>query len=171
MKTEEKALTYFFLCITILMLYFTFDLHRPGTKTIPLLVGAVSLVLTIVLSLMTIFPGFAAWYRRLEGRAAPALSSMTLSGDEDGEETGAEKTQRKELVVVGWLLFLTVATYFLGFLIAIPLFLFLFLKVWAKEGWGISLVMPVAVSAVVYFIFVYVLQIPLHAGTFFDFWY
>jgi len=171
MKTEEKVLTYFFLVTIVLMLYFTFDLHRPGTRTVPLLVGVVTLALTGVLSLMSIFPRFAAWYRRLEGRTAPSLSSMTLKANKAEDEPDPQKTKKKEIVLVGWLLFLTAATYFLGFLIAIPLFLFLFLKIWGKEGWGVSLVMPIAVSGLVYFIFVYILQIPLHEGILLEFWY
>jgi len=54
----------------------------------------------------------------------------------------------------------------LGFLFAVPLFLFLFLKIGAKEGWVLSLSMSGVVLGVVYFIFVHILQIPLHTGIF-----
>jgi hypothetical protein len=169
MKTEEKIFTIFLLAIIAAMIFFTFDIQRSGSKLVPFIVGLCTLLLLILLAAMALWSRFASWYRRLEGRTAPMLSGAMPAAAESKDEIQPLKTRKKEITVVGWLLFLTAATYFLGFLIAIPLFLFLFLKVWAKEGWGVSLAMPVAVSAVVYFIFVYILQIPLHTGAFFDF--
>ena len=76
--------------------------------------------------------------------------------------------RKKEISVAGWLLFLTAATYVLGFLIGVPLFLFFFLKLWAKEGWVLSLCISGIVLGVVFFVFVYILQLPLHEGIVFQ---
>ena len=88
--------------------------------------------------------------------------------EEDSEVVATDselsEIKRKERSVVGWLLFLVAATYILGFMIAIPLFLFLFLKFWAKESWVLSICMSGVVLGVVFFIFAHILQVPFHSG-------
>jgi len=112
--------------------------------------------------MMVISPTFASWYQKAEGKSPfMGMSKELMESEKKVEQKGMKK---REISVVGWLLFLTAATYILGFLIGIPLFLFLFLKLWAKEGWALSLSMSGIVLGVVFFIFVYVLQIPLHQG-------
>ncbi|MFC1815534.1 tripartite tricarboxylate transporter TctB family protein [Thermodesulfobacteriota bacterium] len=166
MKTEEKVLTYFLFLIVILMVFFAFGIHRPGAKTVPLIVGVGTLILMILLCLMTILPKFASWYQQLEGKPT-GLTEMIKKSDESENDAAEKKIKKREIAVIGWLLFLTAATYVLGFLVAIPLFLFLFLKLWAKEGWLLSLGMSSVVFGVVFLIFAKILQIPLHAGIIF----
>ncbi len=155
--------------IIAVMIYFAFDIQRSGSELIPLVVGLCTLALMILLLLMTLFPKFALWYKHLEGSVAPSLSSIAYKTDEKYDETEHKQIRKKEIAVAAWLVFLTSVTYILGFFIAIPIFLFLFLKLWASEGWGVSLGMPVVVLGAIYFIFVYILQIPLHEGIFFNF--
>lgn len=166
MKTEEKVLTYFLLIAVVLMICFTFEIHRPGSKMAPLLVGFITLALLILLTIMTISPKFNAWYKQLEGKSE-SLTEIGSKPDEPENDADQKKIRKKELNIVGWLIFLTASTYILGFLVAIPLFLFLFLKLSAKESWLLSITMSVVVLAVVFFIFGHVLQIPLHAGIIF----
>ena len=165
MKTEEKVLTYFLLIIVVLMVFFTFDLHRPGSKVVPLLIGFITLVLMILLCVMTVSPKFANWYQRIEGKST-SLVEIAREVDKLDSDVDKKKTRKKEIVLTGWLLFLTAATYILGFMVAIPLFLLLFLKIGAKESWLLSISMSGVVLGVVYLIFVYILQIPLHTGIF-----
>jgi hypothetical protein len=166
MKTEEKVLTYFFLIVVILMICFTFELNRPGSKMVPLLVGFITLALLVLLSIMTISPKFDSWYKQLEGKSK-SLTEIGGRPDESENDSDQKKIRKKELNIVGWLIFLTALTYILGFIVAIPLFLFLFLKLSAKESWLLSITMPAVVLAVVFFIFSHVLQIPLHEGIIF----
>jgi uncharacterized membrane protein len=165
MKTEEKVLTYFLLIIVVLMIFFTFGLHRPGSKVVPLLIGFITLILMILLGIMTVSPKFSNWYQRLEGKST-SMAEIAQRSDEAEQDTDQKTFRKKEIAIVGWLLFLTAATCILGFVVAIPLFLFLFLKIGAREGWALSLIMSGVVLGVVYFIFVEILQIPLHTGIF-----
>jgi len=169
MKTEEKLFTFLFLAVIAVMVFFTFDIRSAGSRLAPLIVGGSTLVLMLLLAAMALFPGFSSWYRRLEGRAAPSISDVTLKDNQT--DKSKPHTRRKEIAVVGWLVFLTMATYVLGFMVGVPLFLFLFLKFSAKEKWIIALGMPIVVSLAVYFIFIHVLQIPLHEGIFTDMLY
>ena len=82
------------------------------------------------------------------------LSDKSLNEDE----------KKRERSVIAWFSGCTIIIYFLGFLIGIPAFLFLFLKLWAKESWLLSVVIATVVLAVIYFTFVYILSVPLHGG-------
>ena len=114
---------------------------------------------------MVIYPKFASWYQKVEGKSP--LIGMSKELIESGRKVDQTGIRKKEISVVGWLLFLMAVTYILGFFAAIPLFLFLFLKLWAKEGWVLSLSMSGIVLGVVFLIFAYILHIPLHQGILF----
>lgn len=165
MKTEEKVFTFFLLGIVCLMMVLTFG-YRPGGRLVPQILGMCTLALMIFLCMMVVSPKVASWYQKLEGKSP--LMGMTKELMESGKKVEQKDMKKREISVVGWLLFLMGITYILGFLVAIPLFLFLFLKLWAKEGWVLSLCMSGIVLGVVFFVFVYILQLPLHEGIVFQ---
>jgi len=165
MKTEEKVLTFFLLGIVCFMMVLTFG-YRPGSRLVPQVIGFCTLALMIILCMMVISPKFASWYQKVEGTSP--LIGMSKELIESGKKVEQKDMKKREISVVGWVLFLMAVTYILGFLVAIPLFLFLFLKLWAKEGWVLSLCMSGTVLGVVFFVFVYILQLPLHEGIVFQ---
>lgn len=165
MKTEEKVFAFLLLGIVCFMMFLTFG-YRPGSRLVPQVIGLCTLALMIILCTMAISPKFASWYQKVEGKSA--LMGMGKQLIESGRKADQKGVKTREISVAGWLLFLTAVTYILGFLVAIPLFLFLFLKLWAKEGWLLSLCMSGVVLGVVFFIFAYILQIPLHQGIIFE---
>ena len=98
----------------------------------------------------------STWYQKLE--AATILSKVVLNSEE----------KKREVSVAAWFAGCTVLIYLFGFVIGIPVFLFLFLKIWAKESWLLSFVLSAAVLGVVFFSFIYLLRVPLHEGIFFS---
>lgn len=166
MKTEEKVFTFLIFLVVLVMVLMTFQ-YRAGARQVPLIVGFCTLALMVVLCIMAIFPRFALWYQKVESKSLSTL----LPKDEEPDVSEADgelfKFKRKERSVVGWLLFLIIATYILGFIVAIPLFLFLFLKIWAKEGWVLSICMSGVVLGVVFLVFDYILHVPFHKGILF----
>ena len=66
-------------------------------------------------------------------------------------------------VAVGMLAFFA-AIALLGFPIAVPLFVFLYLKLQGGEGWVLSIVLTAAVAAVFYGLFDALLHLPFPAG-------
>ena len=73
-------------------------------------------------------------------------------------------TLRRTLVASGWILAFFAAIVLLGFPIAIPLFVFLYLKLQGREGWVVSIVMTAAVWGVFYGLFDLLLHLPFPAG-------
>jgi uncharacterized membrane protein len=166
MKTEETFFTFFLLVIVALMVTLTFG-YRPGARLVPLIIGICTLALMVSLCVMIAFPGLASRYQKWEEKPMLGLPEESTKESFGMEKELKEVNRKKERSVVGWLVFLSASTYVLGFLIAIPLFLFLFLKLWAHEGWVLSLCMSGVVLGFVFFIFVFLLHVPLHQGIIF----
>lgn len=155
MKNEERLFIIALLIITLLMTTLGFHFSR-GAKILPLLSGVATSVMMIVLLLMVCSAKIAAWYQKFETQSVSSAEVTNNGG------------KKKEVSVVAWFSGCVAAIYFLGFMAGIALFLFLFLKVWAKESWLLSLLSSAVVLGVVYFTFVYILRVPLHEGILFE---
>jgi Tripartite tricarboxylate transporter TctB family len=103
---------------------------------------------------------------------AAAEALWTLFGAppaEDGEARDfqlsiGKDTARRTLTAVGWILAFFAAIVLLGFPIAVPLFVFLYLKLQGRESWILSIVMTAAVWGVFYGLFDLMLHLPFPAG-------
>lgn len=73
-------------------------------------------------------------------------------------------TARRTLVVTGWILAFFAAIVLIGFQIAVPLFVFLYLRLQARESWALSIVMTAAIWGVFYGLFDLLLHLPFPAG-------
>jgi len=155
MKDEQKAFMIFLISVmlgmTLLSLRFS-----PGSRMLPMVSGICASAIAAFLILMSFSPRTASWYGRLEKKSL--FSAETMTNEE----------RKKEVSIVAWFLGCSILIYLVGFMIAIPLFLFMFLKWRAKEGWVLSVVVPCVVAAVVYFAFIWILRVPLYKGVFFE---
>ena len=155
MKNEQKAFMIFliFLMVGMTLLSLRFS---PGSRMLPMISGICASTIAAFLILMSFSPSTAAWYSRLEKKSLFSAEDMSI------------EERKKEISVIAWFLGCSILIYLVGFTIAIPLFLFMFLKWRAKEGWMLSVVIPCVVAAVVYFAFVWILRVPLYKGFFFE---
>ena len=141
----------FLLFIMLVMVFFSFN-YSGGSKILPMISGIFSALIMGFMVILSFSSKITSWYQKFEKKSV--LSERTMKEDE----------KKREISVIAWFSGCTVVIYFLGFLVGIPLFLFLFLKMWAKESWLLSVVLAAAVLVVVYFSFVYILRVPLHGG-------
>jgi hypothetical protein len=103
---------------------------------------------------------------------AAAEALWTLLGAEAGRGGEArdfqlsigKQTARRTAVAFAWILGFFAAIVLLGFPIAVPLFVLLYLKGQGREGWGLSIVMTVAVWGLFYGLFDRLLHLPFPAG-------
>lgn len=151
MKNEEKIFMIVLLIIILLMAFFSFQ-YSGGSQILPLASGIFSALIMGFLVVMSFSSKIISFYQKFETKSVLSEDVMNV----------AEK--KREVSVIAWFSGCTAAIYFLGFLIGIPLFLFMFLKIWAKESWILSLVLAAIVLGVVYFTFIYILRVPLHSG-------
>jgi Tripartite tricarboxylate transporter TctB family len=77
---------------------------------------------------------------------------------------GEAKDFRKTALAAAWIIGFFAAILLLGFPLAVPLFVFLYLKVQGTEGWLFSAVFTAAVWAVFYALFDRLLHLPFAAG-------
>jgi len=77
-------------------------------------------------------------------------------------------TLRRTLTAAGWIFAFFAAIVLLGFPIAVPLFVFLYLKLQGREGWGISIAITLGTWAVFYGLFDLLLHLPFPAGWLFS---
>ena len=75
-----------------------------------------------------------------------------------------QDTVRRTLIASAWILAFFAAIVLAGFPVAVPLFVFLYLKLQARESWILSIVMTAAVWGVFYGLFDLMLHLPFPAG-------
>lgn len=103
---------------------------------------------------------------------AAAEALWTLFGSPPPEADAArdfqlsirKDTVRRTLAAAGWILAFFAAIVLLGFPIAVPLFVFLYLKLQGRESWRVSIVMTALVWGVFYGLFDALLHLPFPAG-------
>jgi hypothetical protein len=79
-----------------------------------------------------------------------------------------EGAGRRILLAAGWMLGFFAAIVLLGFPIAVPLFLLLYLKLQGGEGWVLSIVITAVVWALFYGLFDASLHLPFPSGLLLD---
>jgi hypothetical protein len=89
--------------------------------------------------------------------------SDTLEGDPE-----LEGATRRMLVAAGWMVGFLAAIVLLGFPVAVPLFLLLYLRLQGGEGWTMSLVITAVVWGVFYGLFDALLHLPFPSGWLLD---
>jgi hypothetical protein len=102
---------------------------------------------------------------------AAAEALWTLFGAEPASEEARDfqlsigtDTVHRTLVAAGWIFAFFAAIVLIGFPIAVPLFVFLYLKLQGREGWGISIAITLGTWAVFYGLFDLLLHLPFPAG-------
>jgi tripartite tricarboxylate transporter TctB family protein len=100
--------------------------------------------------------------------ATELLWTLFGAAEPEGESTIEVGARRRILAAAAWMLGFFAAVMLLGFPIAVPLFLFLYLKLQGGEGWVLSIGITVAVTAIFYGLFDALLHLPFAAGWLWD---
>jgi hypothetical protein len=80
------------------------------------------------------------------------------------EDVDKEVALRRTLAAFAWIMGFFVLILLFGFSIAVPLYVFLYVKLYGKERWWISLTMGASAFAFFYGLFVWLLDTPLIEG-------
>ena len=67
---------------------------------------------------------------------------------------------RRAIIIFGWLIGFFFVIWLIGFILTVPLFVLLYLRVQAREAWGLTLVYTIAVLIFLLGLFHYILHIP-----------
>lgn len=106
----------------------------------------------------------------------PRAETVAMEGGADGEPVSKDAPQRRAedgpaeplatstAGAIGWFLTLIVMTLLFGFLIAVPLYMALFLRFHGKHSWRAVVISVVSVWVVIYFMFVGLLNLSVFDG-------
>jgi hypothetical protein len=143
-------------------------MHRSATIGLAL---AVMLASGYALFAASAWPWKAALFPLAIGIPLFCLATTELLwaflGSDEKRAAPDPGAQRRVAIVAGWMLAFFAAIVLLGFLAAVPLFLFLYLKVQAREGWATSVGLTAAVFAAFYGLFDALLHLPFPRGLLF----
>lgn len=84
--------------------------------------------------------------------------------EEMPDEVPPELARRRSLLAAAWILGFLASVVLLGFPIAVPLFVLLYLKLQGRERWGISIAITLGTWALFYGLFDLLLHLPFPAG-------
>ena len=82
----------------------------------------------------------------------------------DFQVSAAGHGTRRAAMALAWMLGFFAAIVLLGFPLAVPLFVFLYLRLQGRESWTLSIVMTAAVWGIFYGLFDRLLHLPFAAG-------
>jgi len=147
----------------ISLLFFTSLGYGQKDKFVPLVILTPAMIMTLFCLLGEFFPKFL---RRVN------INLVSPGGGDAETESLFSKTGRLVgrkgfLIVTGWLFGFYLLAFLVGFLIAIPVAILLFLKVFANYGWFKSLTMTAATWAIIYVVFELLLRFELFRGILF----
>ncbi len=133
----------------------------PGkTALFPTVIGVAGCIIAAFLSLWTGIRGGEAKSPEGPAGAADIFLDVNLRGGE---------ALKRTFIICLWLFGIFAGTWLLGQLIALPLFVFLYLKVGSDEGWFLSLGLTACVIAFLYGVFDQVIHASWYEGELFRF--
>jgi hypothetical protein len=123
---------------------------------------------TLVSGLIFILASWELSKEILAARQAPKVpiaATEPPTSESMNEQLGIESSDdlRGDLLGFSWLIGMIIATYLIGLLVAIPIFIILYLRT-HQIGWLKSILLAALMEAFTYFIFVKGLQIELFPG-------
>ncbi len=168
MKLNDRTL--FTLGVFVLVLFFlvlSLD-YRPRARLVPIIIAVPTLLLTLLQLLIDMIPAVArrlSFFQEYDLFGIDAGRSADPSEKSGSSEGGSSTTiYRRELNFASWLLLLVALIYFVGYLVAIPVFLVLFLRLRSSESWLMTLSITAVTWTFVYVVFIVVMGAPLHEG-------
>jgi hypothetical protein len=117
----------------------------------------------LIISVFVFFGSMAEFLLTL----SESKESVSKQGAVDfqlSEDIDQALATRRTLVGFAWIIGFFLLILFFGFVIAVPLMVFLFLKIQAKERWGISLLLTGLALFFFFGLFVWLLNTPFPAG-------
>lgn len=97
---------------------------------------------------------------------ALALTQLGLDLRDAGEpaEAAPQTARRRTLAIFAWMAAFIVLVLLLGFPIAVPFFVFCYLRMQSRAGWGLSIALAAAAWGFFHVVFERLLHFPFEAG-------
>ncbi|MFC2040620.1 tripartite tricarboxylate transporter TctB family protein [Chloroflexota bacterium] len=150
MKFPRGWSFWFSLLLLILALMFvglSFS-YKPEGRLVPLIVGIPTLILAILVVLSERYPRLIRVFDvNLEDMGRTGLTEAVAIEESMPKENYSGQKLRNLLI---WIFGLFLLIFFVGYVIAVPLYLFLFLKFFSRASWLKTTIITLVMASIVY---------------------
>lgn len=168
MKTKKAEIIFsLFLLLMFLTSVIIAISYDRQTRMFPLIIGVPGLILCVILFSSYYIPAVSKRLTTIKQKEFFKANDKEEQEDDEKKKKEFKKVSLKELNITIWIIGLLIIIYILGFMITIPLFIFLFLKFREKENLIISILFSVSSWVVIYIMFILILKAQLYGGIFF----
>ena len=155
MKKESLSVILFLLIFISILFFMTLG-YKPRTRLVPLIVIIPTLILGLVVLAGEIFPRIRKMFE---------VDLFHMGGALEEDEFEPKWSEGKGfLIIFSWFLLLSLLIFLVGFLIAVPICVFLFIKYCGKRTWSKSLILPAVIGIFLYCFFNVFMRIELFNG-------
>jgi hypothetical protein len=157
-KKEGIIFSLVLLCLVGAALISSFS-YNLKTRLVPMIVGSISVVLSLVIVAGELFPRF----RQVFEVDLFARDNMGAS-----EHTQAKWDEKKGLIIaVSWLVVFAILLFLVGFNISIPIWVLVYVRFFGKQKWSLSLAVAAMLWVFIYGLFHLVMDYTLFEGVLF----
>ncbi|MFC1872743.1 hypothetical protein ACFLYV_03395 [Chloroflexota bacterium] len=166
MNIYRKGYFWFVMMIVVFALVMILDSfnYSEEARLVPILVGVSALLMCAMLFLGEKYPRIASWFDVSLTDLVKTDPGGVASRLKAGEGDGGSAPTKKVLASFAWLIGLYVSIFLIGFLVAVPVYTFLYLKI----GWRIKLVnssaVTIGIGAIIYGGFEVAMRADLYKG-------
>ena len=148
MKIYRKGSFWFTVLIAVIILVaivVSFD-YNAKARLIPLAICIPTLLLTILILISERYP----WLISKFNVSLTDLAKTDTKLKSDSEENNERSSGKGVLVSYAWLCALFILILLVGFIVAIPAFAFLYLKIFWRTGWLKTIAVSLALGVLIY---------------------
>ena len=153
MRYRYSGKVVMFFCLVVIAIWVVISALKWPMKTaiFPIIIGSVVFLLAVTELCFTLF----------EKKGTEKTETMDFQLSKDIDQALAN---RRTLSIFAWIIGFFFLILLLGVPIALPLFMFLYLKLSGKEGWRISIGLTAVVWVCFYFLFIWFLRTQFLSG-------
>jgi len=122
--------------------------YSAKARLVPILVGSAALIMCALLLLGEKYPRVASWFdvslTDIVSKDSEVASRFKTGGD------GGSASTNKVLASFAWLIGLFIFIFLVGFLVAIPIYTFLYLKIAWRISWLKTLAVSIGIGGIIY---------------------
>jgi len=173
MKVKGSTIFAIIMLAVLLMFFSLTFTYSYEARIVPLIICIFALGLMCLQFLVEVIPQLSKKMGVFGQEEKEVLGTKQFIRKVEVESKTEKETVSNKTVKMGeiqsflWLLAFVCLIFLVGYLIAVPVFLFLFFKLVTSRRWVFSIVVTAVTWAVVYFSFIVLLKIPLYKGIIF----
>ncbi|MFY9224891.1 MAG: hypothetical protein WAQ98_19620 [Blastocatellia bacterium] len=160
-KLSEKAIFTFIITAFVLLFLFSTKSLSPTARLVPLAVLIPTLLILIFQLILDLIPKLSEYYKKYD-----RVDLFNVKRRKYTDKEILNYLYKEEIKIFIYLLVLIISIYLFGFLVALPSYMFLYLRFGVQEKTKIAISISIVIFALLYFVFTWLLSINFYSGLF-----